>query len=81
MSGTVIIDGQGADDAAKGLEERNKGLIFKNFGLFIDCKSETNNTQVDLGKDLDVVMLMDNLIEYSNNYLKNIKKFSAILKK
>ena len=29
-----------------------------------------NNTQVDNGKDIDVVMLMYNLIEYGDNYLE-----------
>ena len=50
VSGTVITDWEGADDVTTGLEERNNGLIFKNFGLFIDCKIETNNAQIDHGK-------------------------------
>ena len=29
-----------------------------------------NNTQIDNAKDLDVVMLMYNLLEYSDNYSK-----------
>ena len=29
-----------------------------------------NNTQVDNGKDTDIVMPMYNLIEYSDNYSK-----------
>ena len=29
-----------------------------------------NNTQIDFAKDLNVVMPMYNLIEYSNNYSK-----------
>ena len=31
---------------------------------------QCKNTQIDNAKYLDVVMLMYNLIEYSNNYLK-----------
>ena len=45
-------------------------MIFKNCSLFTDSLSETNNTQVDNAKYIDVVMPMYNLIEYSNNYLK-----------
>ena len=45
-------------------------VIFKNYALFIDCISEINNTQTDHAKDLDVVMLMYNLMEHSNNYPK-----------
>ena len=34
------------------------------------CIPEKNNTQVDTTKDLDVVLPIYNLIEYSDNYLK-----------
>ena len=44
MSGTITITGAGADDNAKQLNERNKGVIFKNCAPFIDCTSEMNNT-------------------------------------
>ena len=48
----------------------NKKLIFKNCALFTNCISEINNTQVDNAKDIDIVMTMYNLIEYSDNYSK-----------
>ena len=54
--------------ASKQANERNKGVIFKTCAPFISCISEINNTQVDDAKDLDVVISMYNLIEYSNNY-------------
>ena len=41
-------------------------VVFKNWAPFIDCISETNNTQVDNAKDLDVVISMYNLIELSD---------------
>ena len=66
----MTVTGAGADDAAKQLEERNKGVIFKNYALFIDCISEINNTQIDNVKYINVVIPMYNLIEYSNNYSK-----------
>ena len=56
MSGTITVTGAGADDAAKRLDERNKGVIFKNCAPFTDYVSEINNTQVDNAEDLDVVM-------------------------
>ena len=34
--------------------------------------SEINNTETDNAKDTDIVMVMYNLIEYSNNYLKKL---------
>ena len=49
---------------------RNKKVIFKNCAPFTNCISEIKNTQVDNAKDIDIVMPMYNLIEYSNNYSK-----------
>ena len=48
----------------------NKKLILRNFAPFKKCISKTNNTQVGHAKDTNVVILMDNLIEYSNIYSK-----------
>ena len=47
-----------------------KKIIFKNCAPFTNCISEINNTQVDNAKDIDIVMPMYNLIEYSDNYAK-----------
>ena len=48
----------------------HKELVFKNCAPFTDCISEINNTQIDNAKDIDLVMLMYNLIEYGNNCSK-----------
>ena len=50
--------------------KRNKGAAFKNNAPFINCISKTNGVQIDNAEDLDVVMLMYNLLEYSKNYRK-----------
>ena len=47
-----------------------KKVVFKNCPPFTDCINEINNTQKDNGKDIDVLMPMYNLIEYSDNYSK-----------
>ena len=39
----------------------DKEVVFKNCVLFTDCISETNNTQLDNAKDIDVVMPIYNL--------------------
>ena len=72
VSGTMAIKGEGADDNPKRLDERNKGAIFKNFAPFTKCISNINNTQTDNAKDIDVVIPMYNLIEYSGNYSKTL---------
>ena len=51
-------------------DERNRGVIFKCCTPFINSESEINKIEIDNAKDLDIVMLMHNLIEYSDNYSK-----------
>ena len=70
VKGTITITGAGDDAAARQVDQRDKGVIFKNCAPFTNCKSEINNTQVDNAKDIDIVMPMYNLIEYSDNYAK-----------
>ena len=48
----------------------NKEVVFKNCAPFTDCISEINHTQIDNAKDIDIVMPMYNLIEYSDYYSK-----------
>ena len=56
--------------AGAGANNINKEVIFKNCAPFTNCISEINNTQIDNAKDIDIVMPMYNLIEYSDNYAK-----------
>ena len=70
VSGTTTITGEGAPGNAKQLDERNKGVMFKNYAPFTNCLSEINNTLIDNAKDIDVVMPMFNLMKYSANYSK-----------
>ena len=65
---TITITGTGNDDAAKRLDERNKGVIFKNCAPFTKCISRINNIDIDNAQDFDIVMPMYNFIEYSDNY-------------
>ena len=70
VKGKITIIGRGADAAARQADERDKGVAFKNCAPFTNCISEINNTQIDKAKDIDIVMPMCNLIEYSDNYGK-----------
>lgn len=45
----------------------NKQLILKNCAPFTDCIDEINNTLVDSGKGIDLVMPMCNLRKDSDN--------------
>ena len=55
-------------EPAVALNNTNKKVIFKKYPLFTKSISETNNIKV--AKKIHIVMLMYNLIEYSNNYSK-----------
>ena len=61
-----IITVEGANDKDK----YNGSLILKNNAPFITCVAKINNTPMDNAEDLDIVMRMYNLIEYSKNYSK-----------
>ena len=50
--------------------KRNKAVAFKSNAPFINCISKTNGAKTDNAEDLDVVMSMHNLLEYSKNYRK-----------
>ena len=68
VNGTITVNNTAG--AGVGANNANKKVIFKNCAPFTNCISEINNTQIDNAKDIDIVMPMYNLIEYSDNYVK-----------
>ena len=68
VKGTISVNNTVATGSA--VNNTNKKVIFKNCAPFTNCISEINNTQIDNAKDIDIVMPMYNLIEYSDNYAK-----------
>ena len=65
VKGTITVPNTGTTAARN---NRNKKVIFKNCAPFTDCISEISNKEIDHAKDIDAVMPMYNLIEYSDNY-------------
>ena len=63
VKGTITVTDQ---DNAK----RNKSVAFKNNSSFINYITQINCVQSDNAEDLDVVMPMYNLLEYSKNQRK-----------
>ena len=65
MSGAITVAalpvGQGSN---------NIQVVFKNCALFVNCITKLNNTQLVNSKDINVVMPMYNLIEFSSSYSK-----------
>ena len=70
VEGTITITGSGDDASARQADERDKGVTFKNCAPFTKYISRINNTDIDTAQDIDIVMPMYNLIEYSDNYSK-----------
>ena len=68
VKGNISVNNAVAQGAAA--NNTNKKVIFKNCATFTECISKTNNTQVDNAEDIDIVIPMYNLREYSNNYSK-----------
>ena len=62
MKGRISVTG--TDNANR----RNKKITFKNNAPFRSCISKINNTFIGNAEDLDIVMPMYNLLEYSGNY-------------
>ena len=46
-------------------------MFLKNNAPFINCISKINGVKIDNAEDLDFVMPMYNLLEYSKNYKKS----------
>ena len=70
VKGKITIIAAGDNEAARRADERNKGVVFKNCAPFTICISEINNTQIDNCNNIDIIIPMYNLIEYSDNYAK-----------
>ena len=68
VKGTITVNN--TVDAGADANTTNKKVIFKNCAPFTNCISEINNIQIDHDKDVDILMSMYNLIEYSDNYSK-----------
>ena len=64
VNGTITVAGNNLRD------RRNRLLIFKNNAPFVSCITRINGELIEDADDLDIVMSMYNLLEYSKNYRK-----------
>ena len=78
VKGIITVNNTAAQGAAA--NNINKKVIFKNCAPFTNCISEINNTQIDNAIDIDIIMSMYNLIEYSDNYAKTTGSYGNIVK-
>ena len=66
VKGTITVTGNHPRD------RQNSPLILKNNAPFISCITRINGELIEDADDLDIVMPMYNLLEYSKNYRKTI---------
>ena len=71
VNGTITVIGiiNGAENE---INRRNRPLILKNYAPFVSCITKINNELIEDAENLDIVMPMYNLLEYSKNYRKTI---------
>ena len=66
----IVVKGDITVEGNNNGNKRNKNLVFKNNAPFINCITKINGIKIDNVEDLDVVMPMYSLLEYSKNYKK-----------
>ena len=66
----IVVEGYITLEGDNETNTRNKNIAFKNNAPFFNCISKINGVKIDKAEDLDVVMPMYNLLEYSKNYRK-----------
>ena len=69
--GTITANGV-VNGVENEILRRNRPLILKNNAPFVSCITKINNEFIEDADDLDIVMPMYNLLEYSKNYRKTI---------
>ena len=73
VKGTITVTAPGANNNANNIrDKRNRPLILKNNIPFVSCITRINEELIEDADDLDIVMPMYNLLEYSKNYKKTI---------
>ena len=71
VKGTITVNGV-VNGAENDIARRNRPLILKNNAPFVSCITRINGELIEDADDLDIVMPMYNLLEYSKNYRKTI---------
>ena len=66
----IVVKGDITHEGDNDANKRNENLVFKINAPFINCILKINGVKTDNAEDLDVVMPMNNLLEYTKNYRK-----------
>ena len=73
VKGTITVTAPGVNNGANNIrDKKNRPLILKNNAQFVSFITRINGELIEDADDLDIVMSMYNLLEYSKNYRKTI---------
>ena len=73
VKGAITVTAPGDNNNANNIrDKRNRPLILKNNAPFVSCITRINGELIEDANDLDIVIPMYNLLEYSKNYRKTI---------
>ena len=72
----IVVKGYITLERDNNANKRNKNLTFQNNAPFINYITKINGIKIDNADDLDVVMPVYNLLEYSKNYKKTTGSLS-----
>ena len=73
VKGTITVTSPSVNNKANNIrDKRNRPVILKNNAPFVSCITRINGELIEDADDLDIVMSMYNLLEYSKNYRKTI---------
>ena len=73
VKGTIMVRALGVNNNANNIrDKRNRLAILKNNAPFVSCITRIKGELIEDVDDLDIVMPMHNLLEYSKNYRKTI---------
>ena len=71
VKGTITVTAPGVNNNANNIrDKRNRPLILKTNAPFVSCITRINGELIEDADDLDIVMPIYNLLEYSKNYRK-----------
>ena len=73
VKGTITVTSPGVNNDANNIrDKKNRPVILKNNAPFVSCITRINGELIEDANDLDIVIPMYNLLEYSKNYRKTI---------
>ena len=73
VKGTITVTAPGVNNDANNIrDKRIRPLILKTNAPFVSCITRINGELIEDADDLDIVMPMYNLLEYSKNYRETI---------